>query len=69
MPLPCSVIKKKMIKRDTANNDRTDQVCVGEKRVYEGRSNAYDGEDIEIEANADEFHSSPCTLCIVSSST
>lgn len=46
---------------------------VGEKRLkgytYEGRSNAYDGEDIEIEANADESHSSPCNLCIVSSST
>jgi hypothetical protein len=35
--------------------------------LVEGRSNAYDGEDIEIEANADECHSSPCNLCIVSS--
>lgn len=37
--------------------------------AYEGRSNAYDGEEIEREANADESHSSQCTLYIVSSST
>lgn len=37
--------------------------------MYEGRSNAYDGEEIEREANADESHSSLCTLYIVASST
>lgn len=69
VPLPCSVKKNHRYKGGLWLNGSIVWGGKEVKKVYEGRSNAYDGEDIEIEANADECHSSPCNLCIVSSST